>query len=340
MAEEMAKGMMEKIPEKWRKLREARKKGTLKYTDLIVDKKYPIATITINRPEKRNTLTTQVGGTVDQLAQAYEEMAEDPEVRVFIVQGTGDCFCAGFDMGTYDEEYWLPRESWAKGREKEAWSAYTGDKDNPEASYRTGIRWWHGLWENPTPSIALVRSFCLGAGMANANLCDIVFATPDAVFAYPPVRYGASLWAGAIQPWLLGLRRTMDMCLTGRFISAQEAYDCGLITAIVPEDKIEEEVRKKAESIAKVPPMTNYYSKKTAHHYFEGLGIRQWLDYADVICGPISEQSSLPGHYWDFFDLVRKHGFREAYSLQREKWGYPDPNLDREVARLSAKKKK
>jgi len=310
------------------------------YTDIIVEKKYPIGYITINRPEKRNALTTQDGGTCDQLSQAYEEMAQDPEIRVFIVQGAGDCFCAGFDMSTYDDNYWLPREGLVKGREKEAWSAYTGDRDNPESTFPTPIQWWHGLWENPKPSIALVRSFCLGAGLANANLCDIVFATPDAVFAYPPVRYGASLWQGALQPWQLGLRKTMDMALTGRFITAQEAYDCGLITAIVPEGQIEEEVRKKAESIAKVPPMTNYYSKKVAHNYFEGLGIRQWLDYATVICAPISEQTSLPGHYWDFFDKVREKGFRQAYTEQREKWGYADPVLDREVARLSAKKGK
>ncbi len=338
MTEETAKGMIERMPEKWRKLREKRNNGTLEYTDLIVEKKYPIGYITINRPEKRNALTTQIGGTCDQLNQAYEEMAQDPEIRVFILQGAGDCFCAGFDMGTYNENYWLPRESWLKGREKEAWSGFTGDKDNPESAFPRPLLWWHGLWENPKPSIALVRSFCLGAGLCNANLCDIVFCTPEAVFAYPPVRYGASLWAGAIQPWILGLRKTMDMTLTGRFITADEAYNCGLVTRVVPEDEIEEEVRKMAESIARVPPMTNFQSKITAHNYFENLGIRSWLDFANVMCGPISEQSSLPGHYWDFFDKVFSKGFTQAYKEHRAQWGYPDPNLDREVARLKAKK--
>ena len=215
-----------------------------------MEKKYPIGYITINRPEKRNALTTPVGGTCDQLDQAYQEMADDPGIRVFIVQGAGDCFCAGFDMGTYDEAYWLPRESWNKGREKETWAAFVPDKDNPESLFPAN-RWWKGLWDNPKPSIALVRSFCLGAGLATANLCDLVYATPDAVFAYPPVRYGAALWQGAIQPWILGLRKTLDMALTGRFVPADEAYNCGLITKIVPRDEIEDEVRKVAESIAR-----------------------------------------------------------------------------------------
>ena len=86
-----------------------------------------------------------------------------------------------------------------------------------------------------------------------------------------------------------------------------------------------------------VPPMTNYFSKKSAHNYFEGLNIREWCEYALLMC-LATEQSSVPGHYWDFFDKVREKGFTEAYKIQREKWGYPDPVLDREIARLKAKK--
>jgi len=309
------------------------------YTDLIVEKKYPIGYITINRPEKRNALTTGPGGTCDQLLQAYMDMADDPEVRVFILQGAGDCFCAGFDMGTYDQGYWRERPSWGKGREKEVWAAVTmGAQENPESRF-PAVRWWQGLWDNPKPSIALVQSFCLGAGLWNANLCDVVLAAPESVFAYPPIRYGASIVPVILPAWLLGLRMTMEMCLTGRFITADEAYNCGLINRIVPEDKLLEEGQRLAESIAKVPPMTNLFSKMTVHQYYEGLGIKNWARYGSLTC-LITEQSSLPGHYWDFFDIVRDKGFTEAYKIQREKWGYPDPVLDKEVARLKARKAK
>ena len=311
----------------------------MEYTDLIIEKKYPIGYITINRPEKRNALTTQPGGTVEQLARAYTDMADDPEIRVFILKGAGDCFCAGFDMGTYDQGYWRERPGWGKGKENEVWAAVTMETaENPESRFFQPM-WWNELWNNPKPSIALVHSFCLGAGLANANLCDIVLATPESVFAYPPVRYGASIWPGALQPWLLGLRMCMELALTGRFLDAQEAYNCGLINRIVPEDKLLEEGQRLAESIAKVPPMTNLFSKMTVHQYYDKLGIREWYDYGQLTC-LVTEQSSLPGHYWDFFDIVRDKGFTEAYKIQREKWGYPDPVLDKEVARLKARKSK
>lgn len=308
------------------------------YKDIIVKKEYPIGNIIINRPEKRNALTTQAGGTCQQLAQAYQEMADDPEVRVFIVEGAGDCFCAGFDMSTYDEGYWKPRESgWAKGLEKEVWAALSmGNPNNPESQFPASM-WGPQLWDNPKPSVAKVRSFCYGAGLWMINHMDVVYATPDAIFAYPPIRYGASIVIDILPPWLLGLRKTMEMCLTGKSITAEEACNAGLITKIVPEDKIDDEVRKLAESIAKVPPMTNFFSKLTVHQYYEKLGIRESQLFGLLTC-LMTEQSALPGHYWDFFDLVRKHGFREGYKLQRDKWGYPDEAMDREVERLRTKR--
>jgi len=315
----------------------AKKAGTLPYTDIIVEKKDSIGIITINRPSTRNALTEMAGGTCDQLAQAFQSMADDPEMRAFIVKGAGDCFCSGFDLSAFDEAQWVPREGLAKGREEEPWAALSmGFPDNPESSWPVPY-WWHELWDNPKPSIALVHSYCIGAGLWLVNLCDIVYASPEAVFAYPPIRYGAPLTPVILPPWLLGLRKTMDMALTSRFITAQEAYDCGLITKIVPEDKLEEEGWKTAESISKVPPMTNYFSKMIAHHYFEGLGIKSEMDFGTLACF-MMEHCSLPGHYLEFFDRVRKLGVSQAVKEQREKWGYPDEVLQRESARLKAKR--
>lgn len=322
----------------------------LEYTDIIVEKKYPIGYITINRPEKRNALRVTADGTVRQLQQAGIDMREDSQIRVFVIKGTGDCFCAGFDMGTYDGGMFKEQESlpehlkWVENIVDEPWTRYVrrfGDLSNPEGvSLAVRDMFEEALWNNPKPAIAQVDSFCLGAGLWIINNCDVVYATPEAIFAYPPIRYGASITPAILPPWLLGRRQVMDMALTGKSITAAEAYNCGLITKIIPREEIEDEVRKEAESIAKVPPVTNMFSKMAINSYYEALPKKEFsrIAMAYVL---MTENSDVPGHYFDFFrNRVFKKGFTEAYKDQRAKWGYPDPVLDREVARLRAQKER
>ncbi len=108
----------------------------------------------------------------------------------------------------------------------------------------------------------------------------------------------------------------------------------------MPEDEINERVKDQAMRIATVPPVTNMLSKRAINNYFENLGITETSRFASAMVA-MTEASAAPGHYIDFFrNLVFKKGFTEAYKEQREKWGWPDPVLDKEVARLKAKKGK
>jgi len=108
------------------------------YTDIIVEKKPPVGYITINRPEKQNSLTQLRGGTLDQMAQAYGEMQADSDIRVFIIKGAGPCFSAGFDLGNV-EIFEEPDKGWIKGREYEPWARFFTNttsreiRNNPES---------------------------------------------------------------------------------------------------------------------------------------------------------------------------------------------------------------
>jgi len=317
------------------------------YTDIIVEKKPPVGYITINRPEKQNSLTQLRGGTLDQMAQAYGEMQADSDIRVFIIKGAGPCFSAGFDLGNV-EIFEEPDKGWIKGREYEPWARFFTNttsreiRNNPESYLFSALGsqwWWDPLRNNPKPSIALVHSYCLGAGLWTVNHCDIVYATPDAVFGYPPVRYGCPVIFQILPPWLLGMRRVQKMALTGKVISAQEAYDCGLITEVVPRDKIDDEIDEIAESIAKVPPMTNLFTKRSIHHYYETLGVETATRYADANCMLI-ENSTLPGGTVAFGELVEKKGVREALVEQMAQYSTPDPTLERERGRLRSEQRK
>lgn len=315
------------------------------YTDIVVGKKPPIGHITINRPEKQNSLTQLPGGTLDQMAQAYGEMQDDPDIRVFIIKGAGPCFSAGYDLGS-TQIFSSPTKGWIKDREHEPWARFFTTspeaRNNPESHLFTVLRsnwWWGPLRNNPKPSIAQVHSYCLGAGLWTINHCDIVYATPDAVFGYPPVRYGCPILFQILPPWLLGMRKAMKMALTGKVISAQEAYDCGLITEVAPRDQIDEEVKEMAESIAKVPPMTNLFTKRSIHHYYETLGVETATRYADANCMLI-ENSSLPGGTVAFGELVNEKGVREALVEQMAKYGTTDKVLEKERDRLRSELQK
>jgi len=320
----------------------------LEYNDIIVEKKGPIGYITINHPEKRNAL---VGGTIPQLQQAFLEMRDDTKIKVFILQGAEDNFCAGFYQAPTTESNILkPPEDlpedveWIKDVKDEPWSRYARDRSGsmtkPEGQPLYGNELFREeLWDNPTPSIAKVDSFCLGAGLWIANQCDIVYATPNAIFSYPPIRRGASVVMGIVPPWILGLRQSMWMALTGQAITAQEALSSGLVTKIIPEDRIDAEVQKLAESIARVPPATHMFSKKAIHNYFENLGIAQAKALGGAFVN-MTENSSAPGHYFDYYANIDKYGFREANRMQLEKHGGFDEVQDKEVARLRDKKSK
>jgi enoyl-CoA hydratase len=316
--------------------------GNLEYTDIIVEKKYPIGYISINRPEKRNTLTFAPDGTQAQMAQACDEMKNDPQIRAFVIKGAGPCFSAGFDLTEGNFTQPSTKDTLRKGREKEVWTRFFGGQvgeENPESIFPDGGGWWwDALWKNPKPSIAQVHSFCFGAGVWTANFCDVVYATPDAIFGYPPVRFGCPITVPILPPWLLGDRMTRWMALTGLSISAEEALRCGLITKIVPREEIEAEVENVAMAMAKVPPVTNVFTKWSINNYWESQGIRQHMENAAARC-LIIENSSLPGGAFDFASRANRYGLKEAQRVQFEEYGAVDELQERERQRLAAELK-
>jgi len=321
------------------------------YTDIILEKKPPIGYIIINRPERRNAVGTEPGGTIDQICQAALDIKDDPEIRAFIVKGNGDCFCSGLYQ-TADQDGSMrsapPTEEMPEATKwftpelgKEPWARYSGrDRKLPEAGpLRRPPFFWDAFWNNPKPSIAQVHSYCLGAGLWLINVCDVVYATPSACFSYPPIRRGASVVLAILPPWLMGKRETMWAALSGNAITAEQALNCGLITRVVSEDKIEEEVAKYATSVAKVPPATNMFSKMAINNYFEGLGIEQASRFGGSLV-IMTENSAAPGHYFDYYDNIGKLGFREANRLQLEQYSFADEVIDKERARLAKKRDK
>ncbi len=177
----------------------------------------PIRTLTLNRPERRNALTPEMQ---DELIAALEAAATDSAVRVVILTGAGEGFCAGLDLSALEA---------MQGQSAEALAA---DAQRIARMFRT-------LYELPIPTIAVVNGHALAGGTGLATLCDFTLAIPEAKFGYTEVRIGfIPALVSAYLVLQVGEKRARDLLLTARLFAAPEALALGLVTEVVPAERL------------------------------------------------------------------------------------------------------
>lgn len=200
--------------------------------DLLYDVVDGVATITINRPERRNALSWSV---IDGLRTRVAQAREDSGVRVLVLTGAGDrAFCAGADL---------------TGMRADAGYAEVHDARGELA------RLFDDLWSLGKPTIARVRGHCLAGGFGLALSCDLVVAATDATFGTPEIDVG--LWPFMITVPLcrsMAPKRALELMMTGRRIDAAEADRLGILTRLVPVDELDAAVRDLATGLAAKSP--------------------------------------------------------------------------------------
>lgn len=176
-----------------------------------------VATLTINRPERRNALSWSV---ISGLRARVAEAKADPAVRVVVLTGAGDrAFCAGADLG---------------GMAADAGFAKVHDARGELA------RLFVDLWELGKPTVARVRGYCLAGGFGLALSCDLVIAADDATFGTPEINVG--LWPYMITVPLcrsMPPKKALELMMTGRRIDAAEADRLGVLSRLVPVDELD-----------------------------------------------------------------------------------------------------
>jgi enoyl-CoA hydratase len=224
------------------------------YTKIIVDEPLPLVQrITLNRPEKRNPLSNELR---TQLFHALETGDQNPDVRVSIIRGAGPCFSAGYDLQSNvaeDQPYYT------------AGGLANWPRHVVEGFFR--------IWDLAKPVIAQVHGYCLAGGTELATACDLVYVADDAKIGYPVVR-SISPPDNQFYPWIVGLRRAMEMMLTGDHISGAEAVECGFANRAFPEEQLEENVLRLAERVAMTPSDLQQINKRAVHRQMEAMGIR------------------------------------------------------------------
>ena len=201
---------------------------------VLFEKRNKIAYVTINRPEKRNSLTSEVRR---KLAEAWHEIRDDNDIWIGIVTGAGDqSFCAGGDLG----------ENLAKAKGEVSPPEYETYEGRRQMSYSHYMR-EVGLNK---PLIAAVNGYAAGGGFSVALNCDIRLCSENAKFGASEVRWSHMAGGQAhILPRTIPLGWAFWICLTGQFIDAQTAYNIGLVQGVYPQDKLMEEATKLAETI-------------------------------------------------------------------------------------------
>jgi enoyl-CoA hydratase/carnithine racemase len=223
-------------------------------THLLVDDPLPrVRRLTLNRPEKRNALNNRLRG---ELLDALRAADADPAVSVTIVQGAGPCFSAGYDLSA-DNRVEQPYYSAGGGGQ---WSRHV-------------VEGWFAIWDLAKPVIAQVHGYCLAGGSELATACDVVFVAEDAQIGYPPVRL-MSPPDMQYHPWLLGMRRAMELMLTGDAMSGREAAQWGFATRAFPAGELEARTLEFAERAARIPTELQQLNKRSVHRAMEIMGAR------------------------------------------------------------------
>jgi enoyl-CoA hydratase/carnithine racemase len=198
------------------------------YEAVLYDVSSGVATITINRPDRRNALSWQV---MTELRDAFEVAKDDHDVRVVVLTGAGDkAFCAGADL---------------TGMAADAGWAELHDARGELA------RLFRAMWELGKPTIARVRGYALAGGFGLCLACDLVIAADDAQFGTPEIDVG--LWPFMITvPLMRSMppKKALELMMTGRRVRAEEAERIGFVTRIVPVDQLDVAVNELAGTLA------------------------------------------------------------------------------------------
>jgi enoyl-CoA hydratase len=279
----------------------------MSYTVVLIDNPAPhVRRVTLNRPDKRNALNHALRG---EIVRALQEADQDPEVRVMIVRGAGKSFSAGYDLGGGNEG--LPHPWYTPG----------GDGHWP----RHVTQGWMSIWELAKPVIAQVHGFCLAGGSELATCCDLVYMADDAQMGYPAVRFGVP--DNHFHAWFVGMRKAMEMMVTGDSLSGVECARLGWANASYPAHELEKKVLEIAQRIATVPPDLVQLNKRVVHRQMEIMGLHTGIRAGSELCALGTHQKSMR----EFVASIQKHGLTEA--LQKRDAPFGDYRTTQDAAK-------
>lgn len=203
---------------------------------LIARTEGAVGHVIFNNPAKHNAVSLEMWQAVD---RAMTQFLEDDGIRLVIVTGAGGkAFVSGADISKFESE--------------------RATKEGVEKYGKASAAAYDKLYNFPKPTIAKIRGYCIGGGMNLAACCDLRFCNQEARFAIPAAKLGLGYGYSGLKKvsGIVGLSRAMEMFYTARQFSAQEAYDIGLVNAVLADDELDAHVDDLAVRIAGNAPLT------------------------------------------------------------------------------------
>lgn len=205
----------------------------MEFETIGCDVAHGIATLKLNRPDKRNALSIRMRR---EISACLGRWRDNPAVGVVVITGAGAAFSAGFDLDEFQREELF------------------------EGLFESSSRYHRDVWYFPKPTIAAVNGPAIGGAFDLACLCDVRIASKGASFGHPEIKLGAPPLFTPLR-WIVGDGIARDLCLTGRRIDAEEALRIRLVSAVVDADGLAERAMQVATSILEAPTHALQYTK-------------------------------------------------------------------------------
>lgn len=259
------------------------------YEQIIYDKEGPIVYITLNRPDKLNTVTAEM---IQSWGDAIEKAEKDDDVKVVIFRGAGRCFSAGAPLDQVGYVYGMkqPKPGEPVGK----------------VPMRVKINFDHGLFLELFRKVLLCKKltivqmhkYCIGVAFSIAMHADLLIAEEECKVGHVEERLGlAGLTIMPVMVARCGLTKALDLCLTGKMIDAKKAVDWNLINRTVPADRLEAEVRELAEGLALYPKDGIAIAKVGREMLYETMGITRGMMEHAILHTLQTNRVYEPGEY-------------------------------------------
>jgi enoyl-CoA hydratase len=265
------------------------------YETLLYATESAVATITLNRPERLNTIVPPMP---DEFEDAVRRATADQGVKVIVVRGAGRSFCAGYDFGGgfhHWDDIMTTDGRWDPGKDFIGASAY-----GPTQKFMS-------IWRTPKPVIAQIHGWCVGGGSDLALCADLIIAAEDAQIGTPYSRIWGCYLSGM---WIyrLGLTKAKEHALTGRPLSGREAADIELVNAAVPFEDLEATVAAQADQLAKLPLSQLAAMKLIVNQTYENMGLHSTQTLGPILDGLMRNTPDAQA----FIDKATTEGVRAA----------------------------